>query len=613
MLLVGLCATSAYSQALVIRSEPVHLRSGQQREWRSFPAEAHGPNLSVTFDARENATEYSLLLRQRDVKAAWIVTLNGSELGQLIQDERDMLRVLAIPARTLRSGSNRLEITSKPANFSDDVEIRDLRMESVPVADLQRQATIDVAVLCDQGKMPVRVTVVDRNGSLAPITSLRNKPTEAVRIGVIYTSDGHALIGVPAGEYRIYASRGFEYSAPSKSVRVDQGERSSVSLRIEREVEIPNHVSCDTHVHTLELSGHGDATVQERALTAAGEGLDLVVATEHNRFAQYSLSSIRGTEVTTAIGHFNIFPVAPGAVHPDVKETDWGKLMKAMKATEGVRVVVQNHPRDIHSGYRPFDPQHHISSVGENLNGSPFLANAMEVVNSGAMASDPLQLVRDWMGLLTRGLQVAAVGASDTHTVDFVPIGQARTYIDVSGIQNWRNDHDAVARRLAAGRNLVSYGLAVDLNPGKSGVEVTVWGPSWATADQVTIFSNGIPVWKRSLDSNRKGGRKFRETVDIPTPSHDVALVALVTGPGVLQPFWEVRKPYQPTSDEWTPIIFGVSRAVWLDGDNSKSKESPLDYARRLLALHKSDVAALAQDLGHYDASVTMHVMNLLK
>jgi hypothetical protein len=156
-------------------------------------------------------------------------------------------------------------------------------------------------------------------GSLVPIHALRVGALEAIRTGVIYTSDGQTSIGVPAGEYQIYASRGFEYSAPSARVQLAHGQRASIALKIRREVTMCGYVSCDTHVHTLELSGHGDASVDERVLAAAGEGLDLIVATEHNRFADYSaalrklglnrwVTSIPGTEVTTAIGHFNIFP-----------------------------------------------------------------------------------------------------------------------------------------------------------------------------------------------------------------------------------------------------------------------------------------------------------------
>jgi hypothetical protein len=313
-----------------------------------------------------------------------------------------------------------------------------------------------------------------------------------------------------------------------------------------------------------------------------------------------------GSEVTTAIGHFNVFPLRAGSVHPDFRERDWAKLMDSLRKAGDGAVVIQNHPRDLHSKYRPFDPSHHISSIGENRNGRPFRANAMEVVNSGAMSSDPLQLVRDWMGLLTRGLNVAAIGASDTHTVDFVPIGQARTYIE---------EGDPVGS-LAAGRNLVSYGLAADLRPagppasGSVPVEVTVWGPSWSTATEVVVYSNGTRVWSRRLEGNRRPGRKFSEVVEIPVPRNDAALVAVATGPGILQPFWEVRKPYQPTSLDWTPMVLGVSRAAWIDADGNGKREAPLDIARSLAG--KTSLPEIVTQLAKYDASVTKHAANLL-
>jgi hypothetical protein len=620
----------AFCAAIVIRKEPIHLRSGEHREWRSFSAGAQGPTVELAFEARENAHEYSLVLRQRDVKASWPVTLNDVALGSLIEDERDMLRILAVPPGVLRTGLNHLRIASKPGAFSDDIEIRDLRVEDISPAELQQQSAIDISVTGEGGSLPARITVVDSRGSLVPIRGLRTEAFEAIRTGVVYTPDGKTTIAVPAGAYRIYGSRGFEYSAPSARIQLLHGQRAAIALKIRREVAMDGYVSCDTHVHTRELSGHGDATVDERVLTAAGEGLDLIVTTEHNRIADHSAAlhrrgldrwvmSIPGSEVTTPLGHFNIFPIRPTALHPDQGEHDWRKLMEELRNTDGVRVVVQNHPRDLHSNYRPFDPARHISSIGENLEGRPFLANAMEVVNSGAMASSPLQLVRDWLGLLTRGAPVAAVGASDTHTVDFVPIGQARTYIDVTAVPDWRKNADQVAQQLAAGRNVVSYGLAVDIRQaGAVGstsvpIDLTVWGPSWSAAGYVAIYSNGARVWQRQLGTIRKPGRKFSATVPIPIAGNDAALVAVVTGPGVQEPFWEVRKPYQPTSDEWRPIVLGVSRAVWIDSDRSGAREAPLDLARRLADTHGSDFVPLIRALSKYDESVVMHVLGLLR
>jgi hypothetical protein len=527
-----------------------------------------------------NATDYTLRLRQRDVKnATWMISLNGQKLGALIEDERRMVQMLAVPAGVLQAGSNTLRIECEKPRFSDDIEVRDIRLEPLSRSEYLRQATVNVRVAEAGQPLPVRITVVDRQGWLVPFAALRAGAREAVRTGVVYTADGSTRIGLPKGRYRVYASRGFEYSAPSTSIALRTGDTRSLTFDVRREASMTGYISADTHVHTRELSGHGDATVAERVLTAAGEGLDLIVATEHNRVADYSTAigeaglqrwvlSVPGSEVTTPLGHFNVFPLGP---HPDAKEADWTKLMDSLHGGGG-RVVIQNHPRDVHLGYRPFDPAHHVSATGENLIGRPFRANAVEVVNSGAMHSDPLQLVRDWMGLLSRGLAVAAIGASDTHTVDFVPIGQARTYIEVP-----RPDVVTAVRQLAAGRNVVSYGLAADLElagevrGGIVPVRVKVTGPSWSAADRVTVYADGVQVWQRAIRTGKRAGLKLNEVLQLPAGK---SLVAVATGPGVMEPFWEVRKPYQPMSDEWRPMVLGISRALFVGQPSAEAKHA---------------------------------------
>ena len=88
-----------------------------------------------------------------------------------------------------------------------------------------------------------------------------------MRPGVIYTSTGKARFGLPRGKYTLYAGRGFEYSLAQTSVSVMPGDRSKKTLAIRREVPTQGYVACDTHVHTLTHSGHGDATVLERMIT----------------------------------------------------------------------------------------------------------------------------------------------------------------------------------------------------------------------------------------------------------------------------------------------------------------------------------------------------------
>src|SRR5207244_4646666 len=128
----------------------------------------------------------------------------------------------------------------------------------------------------------------------------------------------------PAGNYTVYAGRGFEYSLAKADVRITAGETAERTLTICREVSTPDYIACDTHIHTLTHSGHGDASIGERMITLAGEGIELPIATDHNVQIDYQphaeqlgvrryFMPVVGNEVTTALGHFNVFPTTPAA------------------------------------------------------------------------------------------------------------------------------------------------------------------------------------------------------------------------------------------------------------------------------------------------------------
>ena len=107
----------------------------------------------------------------------------------------------------------------------------------------------------------------------------------------------------------------------------------------------PGFVACDTHVHTLTHSGHGDATDVERAITLAGEGVELPIATDHNKQVDYHAAAVKagvrkyftpvvGNEVTTSVGHFNVFPLPAGGPVPDFKAKDWKGVAAALGEDE---------------------------------------------------------------------------------------------------------------------------------------------------------------------------------------------------------------------------------------------------------------------------------------
>src|SRR6185437_7374818 len=94
-----------------------------------------------------------------------------------------------------------------------------------------------------------------------------------------------------------------------------------------------------------------------------------------------------GDEVTTRRGHFNAFPFEPGSPVPDARVEHWPDLLKAIREGAGAsgRVVILNHPRDLHAGFRPFGDENFNPVLGEDRNGVAYGFDAVELINSGAM------------------------------------------------------------------------------------------------------------------------------------------------------------------------------------------------------------------------------------
>lgn len=612
-----------------------HLGTASQPEWREFAgSEPEGRGLVLDFEGRANPGEATLLIRQGDVKLGWDVRLNDRRLGQLQPMEAPLVHALAVPAGALRDGANRLEIGPPPE--ADDVVIEGITLDPRPVREALGRAALEVRVI-EPGReapLPCRITIVDDRGALAPLVVAPGSRL-AARPGVVYTPDGRARIGLPPGRYTVAVTRGFEYGLDTREVALAEGGRDRLDLAIRREVPTEGLVACDTHIHTLTHSGHGDATIDERAVTLAGEGIELAVATDHNHLTTdlaaaaermgvaECFTPVVGDEVTTRTGHFNAFPFPPGTEPPDPDAGRWPDLLRAIRAAPGERVVILNHPRDVHAGFRPFAPEAFNPATGEHRRG-PLGVDAVEVINSGAMQSDPLRPVRDWMALRNRGERLTAVGASDSHDVARFIVGQGRTYIACEDDDPGHLDVDAACRALKSGRALVSLGLlarlrvddrfgvgdlATDLGE-QVRVAVDVEGPSWITADRVVLFANGVKVREARIDPG-PGVLKASVAWTLPRPPHDVALVAIASGPGVTAPYWAIARPYQPTSREWTSRVLGVTNSIDLDGDGDGTWTSPRAYAEAAVARVGLAPKALLDALGEYDEAVAAQAAGL--
>lgn len=628
--LVMLMSLPLMAEDLTVESKRLHLGKAGQFEWVSFKDRAvDAERFERRFEAKANAQEHTLRIWQRDVKLTWPVLLNGRKLGTLVTAETAMESLLLIPAGALRDGENVLTMEAPPS--LDDIEVGPVFIAAKPVNEVISGASVTVS----GDGLPNRLTLTRRDGTLQP---LRAEPAGdvAVRTGVVYTKNGRVTIHVPPGEYVLHAGRGFEWGLERVDLSLKAGEAKDVSVKLRREVDTRGWIAADSHIHTLTHSGHGDAKIEERMLTIAGEGIELAIATDHNHHTDYApiaastgvaqhFTPVIGNEVTTKHGHFNAFPIAPGAKVVDFNEQDWSKLLPAIRATPGVQVITLNHPRDLHSGFIPLGGVQFNPKTGKHRAGDALKIDAMEVVTSAAMQSDVFLLFHDWFALLNRGHRIAAVASSDSHDVNRFILGQGRTYVAAKDDDVAKLDLDEVWKSYHEGRLLVSLGLLTNLKVnGRFGVgdlatglgdeievEALVSGPAWVRADRVELFANGIRIREQVIEDSGKGGEKARITWKLPKPAHDVHLVAIATGPGVTEPFWEIPRPYQPSSKAFTPRVIGATNPIWLDADASGRFESAFVIAQQLVAKFGNDPAKLREALAKHDASVAVQVESL--
>lgn len=628
---------SAQCEERVLEAKLKHLRVGQEREWASFPQTAQGTSLTISFQAKTNNSEHTLRLRQQDVKQTWNVTLNGKRVGRLPRDENDMVVYFPLPAGTLKTGTNELKI-EQSGDKVDDIRVGEISLDDRSMDAALSEGNMRIAVNDRNNNRPTpcRITVLNADGALMSLGAKSNDHM-AVRTGVIYSGNGQAEFGLPAGTYTIYAGRGFEYGIDSAQITVTKGKTVSKTLSIRREVPTEGWVSCDTHVHTLTHSGHGDSSIEERMLTLAGEGLEFPIATDHNKHIDYEplarklgvrqyFTPVIGNEFTTKVGHFNVFPVDAGAAIPNHRLTEWKAIAEEIFKTPGVKVAILNHARDLHSGFRPFGPKQHNALIGKNLDGRQLGANAMELINSGAQQTDVMQLYRDWFGLLNRGMSITPVGCSDSHDVARHFVGQARTYIRSDDSNPGKISIEKTVANFVSGKVMVSCGLLAEITvDGKYGpgelakvsdevtVSVRVLGPSWARADIVELYRNGQKIREQKISDPGTAGVKWSGEWKIPRPSHDVHLVAVARGPGVKELYWPIAKPYQPTSPVVETQVVGSSGAVWLDADGNGKRNSAYDYARRIVKQNEAIPEKVLKSLEAYDAAIAAQAAGLLE
>lgn len=552
-LLFWLSPLIGISQKQVITSQLSHLRDGVEREWSNFPVDAKDSQLVIHFKTANVSGVKTLALTQSDVNHSWKIVVNGKVLGELQADEKKMQTYIPIPDGILNVNDNTLIICPEMPNAAlpDDILVGQISLFHLPVDSLLSESGVNI-----YSGIPSRLTIVNESNSLQPVRAAAGD-TLATRTGCIYSGTGNFTFTLPAGKYKVYASRGFEYGVDSATFDIRRGQLQTRRFKLKHEVVLQEWSSVDTHVHTLEYSGHGDASMRERILTIAGEGLNYAVITEHNKVVNITdslkkmkmdtwFTPIAGDELTTKVGHFNLFPVDAA---PSSAVANWKEVKENIRSNNESRVVILNHARDVHGGYRPADSMPYLTA-------EQIPVNAMEVMNSGSQQTDPRQLYLDWLGLISRGIVLTPVGSSDSHDVSRFIVGQGRTYVRKGNLVD----------NFIAGKVGVSFGLFTELEvdpPSKNTVTVTVQSPSWIKPRMIFLFANGKEIYSSAITiRDRVTNNMIAKKITVPVFTDGTVLVAVAEGNDPHVPWWPVAKPYQHESPEVNPIVLGLTGPV---------------------------------------------------
>jgi hypothetical protein len=613
----------------VILEGAIHLGNDATPEWPEADADPRaGKAYTIQFQSKANDKERAIEVMQRHVDNDWTLSLNGERLAKLRRGVGRQIRIYPVPAGALKNGENKLRVSI--GNIGDDITFGPIRLLDRSYRDILqvRPVTLQVYDLDTQDPLPARLTVVDQDGSFRQL-HYPEQSTTPIRDGVAYTdAKGRAVLELGAGTTTIYATHGAEWSVAEVVCDPAADQSTALRLGIREEVDTRGWLSADTHIHTYTYSGHGDATLEERVLSLAAEGLDIAIATDHNHHTDYgpaqeaaglatSYRSIVGNEVTTDLGHLNAFPFDSDARIPDHKLQEWPALVAEIRA-KGAQVVILNHPRWPDREEGPFGVSALDPRTGRFADGLRLTVDAMEVFNSTTPETPWSEVMQDWFSLLNAGSSIRGVGSSDSHSV-LDPVGQGRTWLRSSTDDPNTADIDEICTAFRRGHSSMGIGLFGKLkvqgvDPGEVAtpegealqVDFHIAGASWARAESAVVYLNGIPVAEITMPAQAQAKPLVQDLrFLIPAPTHDAWLVCVARGPRPDGPWW-----YSLFDD-----LALVTNPVWIDADGDGVYRSPAEIAERACDKVRLDaqgmpiLADLAGRLSDCDEAVAVQVL----
>lgn len=350
------------------------------------------------------------------------------------------------------------------------------------------------------------------------------------------------------GEYTVVISRGMEFSIHTQSITLSPGEEKVISATITRVVDTSGYISADLHVHSVN-SPDAPVPLLDRVITFMGEGVEVLVSTDHDFITDYTpviasinaekfLISFPGEELTTFdVGHFNGYPLRVSETAYQNGAVDWAggrgptltpqEIIQSLKDIGAIDnpIVQVNHPRSPLAGYftaikldtdtlkTHTDPQifrmdpSMLNVTSDDTGLFSDLFDAFEIYNS---YDEITPVLNDYFTFLNIGFVRTGVAASDTHHWYSSEAGVPRSFIHVGEGYDTPDTMtpEKFVESIREGRVVGTNGpfihfwlekpgdptkyLMGDLVQNASSVilHVEIRMPEWITVDTLEVFSN---------------------------------------------------------------------------------------------------------------------------
>ncbi|MGH8287584.1 MAG: CehA/McbA family metallohydrolase [Steroidobacteraceae bacterium] len=357
-----------------------------------------------------------VMVEKAGVPFAWAV---GREGHYAIDLPAGDYALYATAAGYSDSARTRLRVPPNGAVERDFAGLQPPGRLQIAVADAATGAPLDARIDIEEGQKPV----VEYLGEHTFFTRL--------------TPKGRSEISLAPGRYVLSVSSGAGFLSNPRHVpmTIAPGKAQALRVAIKRLFypEKAGWYSADMHHHSDQEDGVTPPGYVARSELAAG--LDILFLSDHdttvNDGIMQAIAAARGVpfipsiELSPAWGHFNAYPVRPGApMTLDMSKTSVQEVFREARRM-GAEFIEVNHPYDPGEGY--------FASLerGVALGGFDGDFDFIEI-NGSQPENDGKTLASVWK-FWNAGRRYYLAAGSDTHDVWNDHSGDARVYVHVDG------------------------------------------------------------------------------------------------------------------------------------------------------------------------------------